>query len=745
MTDNVIIEIVSATKLPESEFWAKAALGQSLQRFRNDRRLQPRICFQNSLGLPEVNNARISSRDPANILAFIHDDVWIDDFFFPDRILEALKAFDVVGVVGNRRRTELQTSWAFIDDQFTVDRKDNFCGAVAQGEKPFGMVQFLGPSPAACLILDGLFMAARKEVLLKSGVRFDPQFDFHFYDLDFCRSAVAAGLTIGTWPIALTHQSGGAFNTPPWNEKKLLYRAKWGTSNCGEVSTTGNNADVVTDALSIHLYHNAYSEKTLSSKEPGYLLLDNTANERPDWYEYWPIRKFLLNTTLDENAVYGFFSPRFKEKTGLTFEDVKRFIRVGDQTADIFIFSPQPDIGALFRNIYLGGESFSPGFLATSQKFLDEIGYCVDLKSLIMDSRSIVFSNYFAARPRFWRAWLEITEKLFAIAENPEHSSLKEMLTAPTAYPGGVQRKVFVMENVASLLMAEKSWKVVACNPFSMAWSQLFSQFRHEAILCDALKIAMNTQDRQEYSSLFDELQEKVLTKAIAQSKKGPTMDQTPAHDLYNDSILAMLPPGLSKVIEVGCMRGSLAKAYLKSNPDCHWVGIDIDPDNARIAKSVCREVHCMDIEDITDRKMDALFPADVWIFGDTLEHLKDPWHILRRIRERLSTTGAVVASIPNAQNWNFQSRLNVGLLRYENEGLLDRTHLRFFTRTTIFELFQTTGYRIESAVSITVNAPGTEKYIPHIRAMAEASGFSPDQAEADAMPFQYTVRAVPV
>jgi hypothetical protein len=152
-----------------------------------------------------------------------------------------------------------------------------------------------------------------------------------------------------------------------------------------------------------------------------------------------------------------------------------------------------------------------------------------------------------------------------------------------------------------------------------------------------------------------------------------------------------------------------------------------------------------MDIEDMSDVDMDALSPVDAWVFGDTLEHLRDPWRMLRRIRERLPTSGAVIACIPNAQHWSFQSRLNVGLFRYEDEGLFDRTHLRFFTRTTIFEMFQAMGFRIESAVSRTISAPGAEKYLPHIRAMASASGFSPDQAEADAMPFQYVVKAVPI
>jgi GT2 family glycosyltransferase len=82
--------------------------------------------------------------------------------------------------------------------------------------------------PADCELLDGVFLAARKSALTAKGVLFDPRFDFHFYDMDFCRSARQRGLRLGTWPIGLTHQSGGAFGTEKWNDKYQAYLKKWG-------------------------------------------------------------------------------------------------------------------------------------------------------------------------------------------------------------------------------------------------------------------------------------------------------------------------------------------------------------------------------------------------------------------------------------------------------------------------------------------------------------------------------------
>lgn len=80
--------------------------------------------------------------------------------------------------------------------------------------------------PAECKLLDGVFLAGRKAVLKSKNALSDPVFDFHLYDMDFCRSASEKGLRLGTWPICITHQSTGAFNSPPWQAKYSLYLKK---------------------------------------------------------------------------------------------------------------------------------------------------------------------------------------------------------------------------------------------------------------------------------------------------------------------------------------------------------------------------------------------------------------------------------------------------------------------------------------------------------------------------------------
>jgi hypothetical protein len=272
-------------------------------------------------------------------------------------------------------------------------------------------------------------------------------------------------------------------------------------------------------AVRVHLHHIGYSPATAAPVEAGYALLDNLANPRPDWYEYWPIRRFLLTEALDNSAFYGFFSPKFGCKTGLGHGDVVAFVQQHADEADVVLFSPQPDMGAFFLNVFEQGETFDPGLIDAYEAFLAHLGRPLPLRALVMDSRQTVFSNYFVARPAFWREWLALNEALFAVCESPGDHPLKAALTATTSYPGpggtGAQRKVFLMERAASLLLATQPWRSVAHNPFGMGWST--SRFRDhptEAYISDALKIAWRDQRYPQYLQAFATIRERFRSAA---------------------------------------------------------------------------------------------------------------------------------------------------------------------------------------------------------------------------------------
>jgi GT2 family glycosyltransferase len=220
------IEIVSASRSAEAEFGEARPLGRSWSRLSGDLRLSWNIQYSNTRGLPDIYNNAIDSSE-SDILVFVHDDVWLEDFFLADHVVQGLSSYDVVGVAGSRRIVPNQPSWYFTDDNFTPDVATNLSGAVAHGPCPFGNITRYGDFPAECELLDGVLLAARAEVLKSRSVYFDRRFDFHFYDLDFCRTARSYGLRLGTWTISITHSGLGAFGSPSWIRNRDKYREKW--------------------------------------------------------------------------------------------------------------------------------------------------------------------------------------------------------------------------------------------------------------------------------------------------------------------------------------------------------------------------------------------------------------------------------------------------------------------------------------------------------------------------------------
>ena len=252
----------------------------------------------------------------------------------------------------------------------------------------------------------------------------------------------------------------------------------------------------------LHVYQILNHYTSPADLDPGFGVLDNSSNQRPDWFEYWPIRKYLLNEALDENAFYGFLSPKFKHKTNLSAAEVREFILATDPSTDVVLFSPSIHNSAYHLNVFEHGDAEHPGLAGVSRRLFERLGRRADVDDLVCDSRNTVHSNYFIARPRFWRAWLEVTERMFAIAEDPA-DALGGELRAPTAYRGrsDVQMKIFVMERIATwILVTDPSFAACARDPFA-ARARFYKL--PAAIVCDALKIAYATQGRGQYKDVF--------------------------------------------------------------------------------------------------------------------------------------------------------------------------------------------------------------------------------------------------
>jgi len=210
----------------------------------------------------------------------------------------------------------------------------------------------------------------------------------------------------------------------------------------------------------IFIYQIFYDEISKSKLDPQFIGLDNSANERPDWFEFWPIRNFLLNNELEENSWYGFLSPNFSAKTGFSADFVKKIICDYSDKSDVALFTHSWDQLAYFLNPFEHGESWHPGLMEESQKFVDSIDLEVDLKTLVTYNTISVYSNYIIAKPNFWKEWLRLASQFFDYAES-ELSGLRK-LTASYGYQDNqVSMKTFIQERLATLLLSQHNFNVV--------------------------------------------------------------------------------------------------------------------------------------------------------------------------------------------------------------------------------------------------------------------------------------------
>jgi len=198
------------------------------------------------------------------------------------------------------------------------------------------------------------------------------------------------------------------------------------------------------------------------------------------------------------------------------------------------------------------------------------------------------------------------------------------------------------------------------------------------------------------------------------------------------------------RVIDFGCATGYLAQ--LLSHQGCTVTGVEVNPEAAKVAEQFCEQVVVANLDSVA---LEELFPDqkfDVAIFGDVLEHLRNPWEVLRKTRQLLQPEGYVVASIPNVAHGTIRLALLQGRFEYTEFGILDNTHLRFFTCKTVETLFRDSGYFIDTIERTTLPIFSPSSLVPEI----DRRDFSPEvvqqieQAE-DTDTLQFVVQAFSV
>jgi 2-polyprenyl-3-methyl-5-hydroxy-6-metoxy-1,4-benzoquinol methylase len=218
---------------------------------------------------------------------------------------------------------------------------------------------------------------------------------------------------------------------------------------------------------------------------------------------------------------------------------------------------------------------------------------------------------------------------------------------------------------------------------------------------------------------------------------KYDTLDESPGstHNL----VLGLVQPG-SRVLEFGCATGYMSQA-LRDRRGATVVGVELDPEAARLADERAERVLVGDAEMLDLEAELGTERFDAILFADVLEHLRDPAALLRRVRPFVAEGGVVVASIPNVAHAAVRLALLGGSFRYREQGLLDETHLRFFTREGIQDLFESSGYLITQWLRRRLEVEETEIQVPRSvpeEARAWATG------DPEATTYQFVVCAVP-
>jgi SAM-dependent methyltransferase len=185
----------------------------------------------------------------------------------------------------------------------------------------------------------------------------------------------------------------------------------------------------------------------------------------------------------------------------------------------------------------------------------------------------------------------------------------------------------------------------------------------------------------------------------MAQVWKTHLGDAVPYDEPYHDNTRVEIasfisePPAL--VLDIGCGGGATGKLIKQKFPGAKVVGIERNPQAAERARQVLDDVICGDLHEIPMHARLGKARVDLVLLLDVLEHLYDPWRALECVHNWLSPGTRVLASIPNVRNLATLDQLAGGRWNYEANGVLDITHVRFFTKESLRELFEDTGYGI--------------------------------------------------
>lgn len=156
------------------------------------------------------------------------------------------------------------------------------------------------------------------------------------------------------------------------------------------------------------------------------------------------------------------------------------------------------------------------------------------------------------------------------------------------------------------------------------------------------------------------------------------------------------------RALDVGCHKGAVGAALKERFPGLECVGVELNEKAVTVARQRLDCVLTFDLMSEEAASHPAITPGfDLIVLADVLEHLYDPWMMLNVVRGWLRPGGRVYVSLPNVRNFKLLSDLIKGSWRYESAGLLDVTHIRFFSLSDAVRMFSETGFRVLNTASV--------------------------------------------
>lgn len=214
-------------------------------------------------------------------------------------------------------------------------------------------------------------------------------------------------------------------------------------------------------------------------------------------------------------------------------------------------------------------------------------------------------------------------------------------------------------------------------------------------------------------------------------------------YDNINLDLLNRIPVTSTRVLEIGCGSGRLGQAFKARVPGSRYYGVEVVAAVAKQARPLLDGIVCLDIEQDVSRVEELANTFDALVFGDVLEHLQDPWRVLRELRAVVEPNGVCVACIPNVAHWSLLAELLKGKWNYADQGLLDRTHLRFFTLDSAAAMLEQAGWTVMDAKPRKLHHDRSEEMVQALLPSAMAMGMTEAKARQNLTAFQWVIRAV--